>query len=89
MRDPKIEAATAQAKLRALAVATGLLTEEEAEKWIVVFPADLSKFAPEDIPHCENCGEMIPLEIGIHMAVPEETRAKLMLLLETDTGAVN
>jgi hypothetical protein len=99
MKDVKVEAEATQTRLRAMAVAAGLATEQEAEKWIVVKPGELGKGTFKNVslpPVCEGCGkehdedEWVPLEIGIHMSMPEKSRDALFFLMNTaGSGTVN
>ena len=98
MKDATVKAAETQERLRAMAVAAGLATEEQAAKWIVVKAGELGKGTFKDItlpPVCEGCGveheddDWVPLEIGIHMAMPEKSRNTLFLLMNSGTGSVN
>src|SRR5271163_3188351 len=90
MKDLKVEAASQQARIRAIAVAAGLMTEEQAEDWIIVKAGELGKghFKNVQLPSvCEDCGhehsdeEWMPMEIGISREMPERTRSALMMLV--------
>jgi hypothetical protein len=97
MKDSKVEAVETQMRLRAIAVASGLMTEAQAEQWIVVKGGELGKGHFKDVipPVCPGCGsdhtseEWIPLEIAIHRAMPEATRDAFMRLVEQSNGSVN
>jgi hypothetical protein len=98
MKDPKVEAAATEARLRAMAVAAGLVTEQEAEKWIKVQIGEFGKgaFANVELPvACEGCGaehnedDWVPLEVGIHLDMPEKARNTLFFLMNTPSGSVN
>ena len=99
MIDVKEKAAQTEATLRAMAVAAGLVTEEQAEKWIVVKPGELGKGTFKDIALptvCEGCGvehdpdEWTPLEIGFHRDMPEKARETLFFLMNTSgSGTIN
>jgi hypothetical protein len=99
MKDAKAEAAETQMRLRATAVASGLMTEWEAEQWIIVKAGKLGKgaFKGVDIPPtCSGCGHdhtdreaWVPLEIAMSRDMPEATRNAFMLLVQHTSGAVN
>jgi hypothetical protein len=98
MKDAKVEAESAQIRLRALAVSAGLLTEEQAEKWIVVRVGEMGKgpFKNIDLPSvCEGCGadhsneEWTPLLVGISPEVPKGTREALFMMLQQGSASVN
>lgn len=89
----KSEAAKAQTKFRALAVASGIVTQEEAEKFIFVEPGDPSD--PVFASHtegCDSCGcaahDMVPLQIGLAESLGD-LRFKLLDLLANSGGAEN
>jgi hypothetical protein len=93
MKNIEIEAASTQTRIRAIAVAAGLMTEEQAEDWIVVRAGEFGKghFKDVQLPSvCEGCGhehssdeQWMPMEIGISREMPERTRAALMMLVQT------
>jgi len=98
MKDIKVEAASHEQRIRAIAVAAGLMTEQQAERWIVVKPLPSSPGHFKNVhlpPTCTGCGKehdhkgWLPLEIGISREMPERTRAALMTLVEQTTGPVN
>lgn len=99
MKDIKAEAAATQIRLRAMAVAAGLMTEAEAKQWIIVRAGELGKgvFKNAEVPPvCTGCGhdhskddEWVPLEIGISREVPDHVRDKFILLMQQGSGAVN
>jgi hypothetical protein len=98
MDKAQLQAIETQEKIRALVVAAGLMTEAEAEAYIVVLVAKLGEgsFAGVHVPDkCEGCGcesnpeDWIPLEIGISRTVPLEVRDKIMLLMSHTSGPAN
>jgi len=97
MKDAKVEAASHEQRIRAIAVAAGLMTEEQAEQWIIVKPGEFGKghFKGVHLPSaCTDCGGKtnegwLPLEVGISREMPERARAALMRLMEQTTGPVN
>jgi len=89
----KSEADKAQAKFRSLAVASGMVTQEEADQFIVVLPGDPAD--PIFASHtecCEGCGckpqDMVPLQIGLAESLGD-LRFKLLDLLQNSGGAEN
>lgn len=98
MKDIKQEAATAEFRIRAIAVAAGLMTEQQAEQWIVVKAGELGKGHFKNVtlpPACTGCGheheeeDWLPLEIGISRDMPERTRSTLMMLVQQGNGPAN
>lgn len=98
MDKAQMQALETQEKIRALVVAAGLMTESEAEQYIIVQVAKLSESALRDIklpPKCDGCGcehlpeDFIPLEIGVSRLVSDEVRHKIMLLMSHTSGPVN
>ena|SRR5271154_1794461 len=100
MKDIKLEAASTEQRIRAIAVAAGLMTEEQAEKWIFVRAGELGKghFKNVQLPSvCTGCGhehvtdeEWLPLEIGISAKMPEKTRERLIFLVQQPgSGTLN
>jgi|SRR5271168_1976487 len=98
MKDAKVEAASHEARIRAIAVAAGLATEQQAERWIVVKPGEFGKghFKGVHLPEaCTGCGKehshegWLPLEVGVSREMPERARAALMRLMEQSSGPVN
>lgn len=98
MKDIKAEAASTEARIRAIAVAAGLMTEQQAERWIVVEAGEMGKGHFKNIqpPVCTDCGhehepdEWMPMEIGISHEMPERTRDALMYLVHMPgTSRVN
>jgi hypothetical protein len=98
MRDAKAEAVETQMRLRAIAVASGLMTEAQAEQWIVVKAGEMGKGAFKGLtpPTCPGCGhdhsaddDWVPLEIAMSREMPEATRNAFMRLVESSNGAVN
>jgi hypothetical protein len=96
MKDIKAEAVATEIRLRAMAVAAGLATEQEAEKWIVVKAGEIGKgsFKGIELPSfCEGCGtehsheEWTPLEIGISREMPEKARDTLFFLMNQGGGS--
>jgi len=94
MRDDNTKAMESQTRIRALAVAAGLMTEQEAEKWIVVKAGELGKgkFKDVTLPQtCPGCGHdhdadgWLPLEIGVSHNMPESTREALFKLITNDS----
>jgi len=92
------KAAEAQQQLRAMAVAAGLMTETQAEEWIIVKAGELGKGRFKGIntpPVCTGCGkehkhdEWVPLEIGISKMCPHPIRDHLIRLMQMGTGNVN
>jgi len=97
MKDIKVEAAESEVRIRALAVAAGLMTEQQAEAWIVVRAGEFGKehFKDVTLPQtCPGCGHdhtvdgWLPLEIGISQHMPESTRNALFNLID-HSGQVN
>ena len=98
MDKAQLQAIETQEKIRALVVAAGLMTETEAEEYIVVQVGKLGEGSFKDavVPTiCEGCGhehtheDWVPLEIGISRMVPMETRDKIMLLMSHTSGPAN
>lgn len=98
MKDAKAEAVETQMRLRAIAVASGLLTEAEAEQWIIVKAGELGKGNFKGMtmpPTCPGCGldhsheEWVPLEIAMSREMPEATRNAFMQLVQQTNGTVN
>jgi hypothetical protein len=97
MRDVKAEADETQMRLRAMAVASGLMTESQAEEWIVVKAGKFGKGAFKGVdapPTCPGCGhdheeDWVPLEIGVSRDMPEATRNAFVQLVQHTGGAVN
>lgn len=98
MKDVKAEAVETQMRLRAIAVAAGLMSEVEAEQWIVVKAGKLGRGAFKGLAAsltCPGCGgdhtheEWVPLEIGMSRDMPEATRNAFVQLVQHSNGAVN
>ena len=89
----KQQAEEAQAKFRSIAVASGIVTQEEADKYLRVLPGDPADPKFHNVEGCSSCGcgghEMIPLMIGIGDEIGEERIEKLVALLEEAGGAEN
>lgn len=87
------EATKAQTKFRALAVASGIVTQEQADEFIVVLAGDPAD--PIFASHhggCDSCGceaqDMVPLKIGLAEELGD-LRYKLLDLLQNSGGAEN
>jgi len=99
MKDAKVEAASTEQRIRAIAVAAGLLTVEQAEEWIFVRAGEFGKghFKNVQTPTtCTGCGHehteenWLPLEIGISAKMPEKTRERLIMLVQQPgSGTLN
>jgi len=99
MKDAKGTALATEARIRAIAVAAGLMTEQQAERWIVVKIGELGKGHFKNVHQlpsaCTDCGKehsaegWLPLEIGISREMPERTRYALMVLVEQTNGPAN
>lgn len=96
MSDAQAEAAETQSRIRAIAVAAGLMTEQQAEKWIMVRAGEFGKGAFRGVATpdvCDHCGGKdhgwVPLEVGFSMEMPEATRFALIKLLPQGNGPAN
>jgi hypothetical protein len=99
MKDAKAEAVETQMRFRAIAVASGLMTEAQAEQWIIVKAGEFGKGHFKGIttpPTCPGCGfdhgeeeEWTPMEIAMSIEMPEATRNAFMWLVQRSNGAVN
>jgi hypothetical protein len=98
MDKAQLQAIETQERIRALVVAAGLMTEKEAEEYIVVQVGKLGEGSLKNVvppTKCEGCGcehaaeDWVPLEIGISRMVPMETRDKIMLLMSHTSGPAN
>ena len=98
MDKAQLQAIETQEKIRALVVAAGLMTEAEAEEYIVVQVGKLGEgsFKNAHVPStCEGCGcehnieDWVPLEIGVSRLVSAEVRNKIMLLMSHTSGPTN
>lgn len=98
MDKAQLQALETQEKIRALVVAAGLMTESEAEQYIIVQALKLSDGELRDLKlpsKCGDCGcetsleDFIPLEIGVSRMVPDEVRHQIMLLMQHTSGPIN
>ena len=98
MGKAQLQAVETQEKIRALVVAAGIMTEAEAEEYIVVQVGKLGEgsFKNAVMPTvCDGCGcehnheDWIPLEIGISRLVSDEVRNKIALLMTYTSGPTN
>ena len=97
MKDAKGTALATEARIRAIAVAAGLMTEEQAEQWIIVKPGVFGKghFKGVHLPSaCTDCGGKtnegwLPLEVGISREMPERARNQLFFLMNTDNSGTD
>ena len=98
MKDPKAEAGDTQMRLRATAVAAGLMTEAQAEQWIIVKAGEFGKGHFKGFttpPTCPGCGgdhdheDWVPLEIAMSRDMPEAVRDAFMRLVDQSSGTVN
>jgi hypothetical protein len=92
------DAVEAQEKLHSLVVAAGVLTDDEASKWLHVqvgIKSNLPANLPADaMPHeCSGCGcdmsDATLLQVIISQEVGEERFHKIITLLEQGSGQEN
>jgi hypothetical protein len=90
MDKAQLQAVEAQEKIRALAVGAGLMTQAEADEYIIVQVVQMDAATLKKLT-CD-CGvehDAIPLEIGISRLVSAEIRDKIMLLMQYTSGPAN
>ena len=98
MDKAQVQALEAQEKIRALVVAAGLMSQVEAEEYIIVRVGKIGEGALKNVvlpAKCDSCGcehsheDWIPLEIGISNAVSDDVRSQIALLMEHTSGPAN